>query len=123
MGFVYIMSNPSFPNWVKIGKSKNPKKRRIALSSTASPHPFRIEFSIESPHYNELEKKTQIYLARYRINKKREFFETDVKTAKNCIIEIAELLKNDLKYLPMRLISDEDLFALESRWNSDYDRL
>jgi hypothetical protein len=120
MGYVYIMSNPAFPNLLKIGKSKNPQRRRKTLSATSAPHPFHIEFQLESDNYHDLEKNVQKYLGRYRVNKRREFFETDVSTAKASIIEIAELLKNDLKYLPQQPFSDDDLYYIESPWNSDY---
>ena len=45
-GFIYIMSNPAFPNLLKIGKtSKDPTSNRInELNTTGVPYPFRCEY-------------------------------------------------------------------------------
>jgi hypothetical protein len=123
MGYVYIMSNPAMPNLIKVGKSKNPRRRQKALSATSAPHPFKIEFQIESENYGQLEKNVQKYLARYRVNRRREFFETSVENARMCIIKISEMLHNNQSYLPQRPLSDDDLYHIESRWNSDYDTI
>ncbi|MFK4132123.1 GIY-YIG nuclease family protein [Pseudomonas luteola] len=121
MGYVYIMSNPSLPKLIKLGKTKNLANRRQQLSRTSTPFPFNIEFSLESNCHDELEKKAKQYFARFRINKNREFFEIDVNTAKNGLIQIAKNLENGLKYLPQQTISDDELYCLESKWFSEYD--
>ena len=44
-GFVYIMSNPAFPQLLKIGKSgKDPTGDRVKeLNQTGVPEPFKVE--------------------------------------------------------------------------------
>ena len=45
-GFVYLMTNPSMPNLVKIGVSdKDPEEHRVReLSNTSVPEPFKVEY-------------------------------------------------------------------------------
>ena len=45
-GFIYIMSNPAFPDLIKIGKSKkDPTTDRVSeLNQTGVPEPFKVEY-------------------------------------------------------------------------------
>lgn len=121
MGFVYIMSNPSLPNLVKIGRTKNIANRRKQLSRTSTPFPFRIEHYVETDHYYELERLVRISLSKHRVNKRREFFDSSVQKAIETLNAIAENLESGIKYLPLTRFSDEELDYLSSEWNSDYE--
>ncbi len=47
-GYIYILTNPSFPDWVKIGYADNVEKRVDTLnSSTATPFSFSIYATYE----------------------------------------------------------------------------
>lgn len=50
MGYVYILTNPSFrEDWVKIGKTRRPVNVRSAeLDNTAVPLPFEVYAMIKS---------------------------------------------------------------------------
>lgn len=82
-GFVYILSNPSMPNIVKIGSTERTIKERISeLSSVTSlPTPFEVEYYllVEDPIY--FEKYIHEELKDYRVNEKREFFKISVEDA------------------------------------------
>lgn len=121
MGIVYVMSNPSLPNVVKIGKTRNIGNRRKQLSGTSTPFEFKVDFQLETEKHDLLEKLAQKSLGRFRVNKRREFFQTDVATAKRRILEIAEHIESGLEYLPMSPISDSELDFLESQWCGEYD--
>lgn len=75
-GFVYIFSNPSMPNIVKIGSTERSVKQRLdELSSTTGvPTPFHIEYSLLIENPRELEFNLHEEFAKYRINGNREFF-------------------------------------------------
>lgn len=120
-GYVYIMSNACFPNWYKVGKTKDIGKRRAHLSKTSTPFPFKIEFFIESNHYDELEHLVKFSLQKFRVNKRREFFDAPISEIKDTIVNIATNLDLGIKYLPIKSISDEELDLLSSRWIDDYD--
>jgi len=121
MGMVYVMSNPSFPNVVKIGKSKHVGNRRKHLSRTSTPFEFVVNFQIEVENPHLVEKLTQRSLGRFRLNKRREFFQTDVDTAKQRLLQIADSIRSGINYIPMSPITDSELDFLESQWCSDYE--
>jgi hypothetical protein len=75
-GFVYVLSNPSMPNIVKIGSTERNVKERVAeLSSTTGvPTPFRIEYSLLTENPKELEFTLHEEFVEHRINGNREFF-------------------------------------------------
>ena len=47
--YVYLLSNPSIPDWVKIGRTKSINDRLNQLYNTSVPLPFNLETSIETP--------------------------------------------------------------------------
>lgn len=79
MGYVYILTNPSFKeDWIKIGKTKNKVDvRSKGLDNTAIPLPFDIYATVETEKYEELEDtihKTLTRLTDKRIRPNREFY-------------------------------------------------
>ena len=56
-GYLYIITNKSFPSWVKIGITAN-LKERLHLYQTCDPHRgFKIVYSLYHPKYKDAEKK------------------------------------------------------------------
>ena len=47
--FVYLLSNASIPNWVKIGRTQSLENRLKQLYNTSVPLPFNLERFIETP--------------------------------------------------------------------------
>ena len=75
--FVYILTNPSIPDLVKIGRTTNLKERMRSLSSHSGvPVPFECYYCCEVENSKEVEKRLHIGLgdSRIKINPKREFF-------------------------------------------------
>ena len=81
------MSNPAFPNLVKIGKSKkDPTTDRVnELNQTGVPEPFKVEYYAFVTDENGLESHMHNKFADQRPNLKREFFSVDVSVAINAI--------------------------------------
>ena len=72
---VYILSNPSMPGLIKIGKTeKTAHERAEELYTTGVPEPFSIAYSIPSQYPEILEDILHKKFKQYRINKDREFF-------------------------------------------------
>ena len=97
MGYVYILTNPSFrEDWIKIGKTKNPVNLRSKeLDNTAIPLPFEIYATIETEKYSELEAmihKTFTRLTDTRIRYNREFYNMKPEDALEQIKDFCKLL-------------------------------
>lgn len=55
-GFIYILTNPSFPQYVKIGYADNVEKRLEQLNrSECIPFAFRLYLFISKKSYNLFE--------------------------------------------------------------------
>lgn len=81
--WVYIMSNDSMPGLLKIGMTTtSPQQRNRELgSATGVPTPFRLEYSLEVSNARRVEQVIHKELSAYRVNRRREFFEIDLKDA------------------------------------------
>jgi hypothetical protein len=87
-GFVYVMTNESVPNGVKIGMTtKHPAQRAKELYTTGVPFPFKVAFAmwVESP--SEVEKVTHDYFSQYRMSDAREFFGVGVEEVAKFVTE------------------------------------
>ena len=72
---VYILTNPSMPGLIKIGKTeKTAHERAEELYTTGVPEPFSIAYSIPSQYPEILEDILHKRFKQYRINEHREFF-------------------------------------------------
>ena len=118
-GFIYIMSNPAFPNLLKIGKtSKDPTTDRInELNTTGVPYPFRCEYYVFVGDHDWLERKVHSELNQLRANDNREFFEVDCAKAINLIRDEAKAGQL-FKYEEVFFISSEDLKIQKEKENS-----
>jgi len=98
-GFVYVMSNLSFPDLLKIGKTaKDPATFRVdELNSTGVPHPFRCEYYIFVDEFDRLERQVHAELGSFRANQNREFFELNLNQAVAAIRGIAVQI-GDIKF-------------------------
>ncbi len=83
MGYLYVMSNPSFKNnLLKIGKSDHdPYKRKKELETTGVPDSFFVEYFVRFDNHHELERQVHRILSSNRTKKSREFFSITVPQA------------------------------------------
>jgi hypothetical protein len=83
-GYVYVLSNPSMPGVVKIGRSiHGGYSRGRSLYQTGVPAPYELEFEIYTKDHEWLEAQAHQSLRFNRTNPDREFF----KCAPNEAIE------------------------------------
>lgn len=110
-GFVYILSNPSMPGQVKIGKTTRDPGTRVAelSSATGVPTEFNLEYyeAFDDCHTAERLIHQQLTEAGYRVSGRREFFRMSVEAA----IEAVDLLPGKALLDDERL-SAEELFEL-----------
>ncbi len=76
-GWIYVLTNPSFNDLVKIGKTqRTPQERANELSkATGVPTPFRVFYTRFFEDCHQTEKDIHLYFATQRVaNSDREFF-------------------------------------------------
>ena len=90
-GYLYIISNKSWPGWIKVGSTKN-LKTRLQTYQTGSPfRDYEILYSIKHPNYLKTEKNIKIQMAHFAKQIKNEWYEVDIDIAK---VRLAEQLDN-----------------------------
>jgi len=86
-GYVYILSNPSMPNLVKIGRSTyGGRERAKQINQTGVPSPFSLEMEILVDDHEEAEERIHESLNYYRESANREFFRIEKDEAIAAVI-------------------------------------
>ena len=90
-GYVYIISNPDFPGYYKIGVTRNIKKR-LSPYQTASPHRnFKVEYYIKHPDCYSAEDQIKEMMRYFALEEKGEWFLIDLNVAKVRLDETLEI--------------------------------
>lgn len=79
MAIVYVLTNPAFENYVKVGITTNLEKRLRDLDSTSVPLPFRCVFAVEVEDAEGVEHLVHEAFGNVRVRPRREFFEIDAQ--------------------------------------------
>ncbi|KPA22692.1 hypothetical protein shim_09790 [Shimia sp. SK013] len=110
MAVVYVLVNPAFDNYVKIGRTANLEQRLRALDNTSVPLPFRCVYAVEVGDDAGVERLVHNAFADHRTRTGREFFEIDPQRVISAL-----KLTNGRDVTPHRDIADDDegLIALE----------
>lgn len=77
MATVYVLINPAFDNYVKVGRTTNLEQRLRTLDNTSVPLPFRCVFAVEVEDDATVERLVHNAFADHRTRTGREFFEID----------------------------------------------
>ena len=106
MPIVYILTNQSMPDTIKIGITDNLERRVRELDNTSVALPFECYYAVEVKDASKIEKKIHEGLDDKRLRQNREFFNASPEQAKS-ILEIAEVMggknvtpKNDIVETP-----------------------
>ena len=87
-GCIYILSNPFYEGFLKIGQtSKDARLRRKQLSTTGVPDDFVLEYQALVWDFRRQEKYIHQRLSKVRHSSKKEFFSVSVPEAINTIRE------------------------------------
>ena len=85
MRIVYILTNPAFDKYIKIGITSNLSSRLKQLDNTSMPLPYECYFAVEVENANKVEKLIHEAFDKYRVRKNREFFEILPESAKSAL--------------------------------------
>jgi len=91
MPIVYILTNESMPDSIKIGITDNLERRIKDLDNTSTPLPFECYYAVEVDNASAIEKKIHEGLDDKRVRQNREFFNVSPEQAKS-LLQIAELM-------------------------------
>ena len=91
MAIVYILTNESIPDTIKVGITENLDRRVRELDNTSTPLPFECYYAVEVENASAIEKKIHEGLDDKRVRQNREFFNATPEQAK-AILEIAEVM-------------------------------
>jgi hypothetical protein len=96
-GHVYILTNPSMPGLVKIGKTRRTSDARAEELSgvTGVPAEFIVAFEIPVSDCDVAELEVHRELVNFRFQKKREFFKIELRHAIRVVMEIASRFAAD----------------------------
>ena len=85
--WVYILSNPTLPGYLKIGYTKNTPEQRAKQISNATgvALPYKVEWAFHCFNGEQLEGEVHRYLSSYRVNDHREFFQIPLEEAQKAI--------------------------------------
>ena len=92
VGFLYVLSNPSMPGLLKIGRTdRHPEKRAKELHTTGVPQPFVLEYhvTVEDSVLAEAQTHHLLQSKGVRTSSNREFFELDLELAKDALDLVA----------------------------------
>jgi len=127
MPFVYVLSNPSYPEGTyKIGHTTKSIEQRLAsLNNTSVPTPFKIEAQYEIEDSYSIEQAVFAILSNYRLSANREFFSNGLTLAMihNTVISLIdeeELGINTLTpYDIAKSFEEKEKLALFDEWKEE----
>lgn len=121
LSWIYIITNPSFPKYVKIGWTRhNPHKRIAEIDSTGVPTPFDLNYVACVDDAGKLEKLTHKFLDNYRVRSSREFFEISARLAREAIRTTA--MDSGIDFYFEKNYIDNDLSTPETTISINFNR-
>jgi predicted GIY-YIG superfamily endonuclease len=81
-GYVYIIKNPAWGNWLKVGITDNLDKRLQSYQTSSPFRDYELLYSICHPNYKEIEKNIKETMKPFAKTIKNEWFEVDLGIAK-----------------------------------------
>jgi hypothetical protein len=95
-GYIYVISNPEFPRYVKIGRTKNVVKR-IKKLSTGVPVPYKLLHS--ELVIDDILVENELHKTFNHLRASGEWFKiTDINKIKKQIVDIQESIRCDFEY-------------------------
>jgi predicted GIY-YIG superfamily endonuclease len=80
-GYLYIISNPAYPGFYKIGVTEDIKSRLHVYQTSDPKRKFKVEFHIFHPDCYQAEKNIKEMMNYFALSQRNEWFECDLQTA------------------------------------------
>ena len=81
-GYVYIITNPAWPDWVKIGMAIDAEDRLNGYQTSSPMRDYQLEFSVKVSDRRKAETKAHKICKNMGVSNKGEWFNMPVDTAK-----------------------------------------
>jgi hypothetical protein len=81
-GYVYIITNPAHPGWVKIGITDDIKCRLNTYQTADPKRSYKIEHYIYHPDCLKAEREIKDMMKYFALARKNEWYECDLQVAK-----------------------------------------
>lgn len=93
-GYLYIIINEAFPEWVKVGTTTN-LTTRLHTYQTGDPfRRYKIVYALHHPAFREAEKKIKEVMKYFALEIRGEWFQIDLEMAKSRLEEQLDAYKN-----------------------------
>lgn len=93
-GYLYIITNPSYVGWVKIGSTWD-LKSRLHTYQTGDPfRRYKLEYSLYHPLFREAEKKIKDMIKPFALEVRGEWYHIDLEFAKSRLEEQLDAYQN-----------------------------
>jgi hypothetical protein len=90
VGYVYVLTNPSMPGLVKVGKTtRDPEQRALELWQTGVPQPFVVHHYSRVPDCHAAETAVHLGIEDLRVHGSREFYRADADHAAEIVKDVA----------------------------------
>lgn len=99
-GYVYVISHPSHPGLVKVGKARDYIQRFSSFQTHDPYSKFVLEYYHHYPVRKTAEKDVHILLDQYRIHPRKEWFRCPLDTAKNALDQVLRNIACDHSLRP-----------------------
>lgn len=93
-GYLYIVTNAVFPNWVKVGTTFD-LTQRFHVYQTGDPfRQYQLRYSLHHPAFREAEKKIKEAMKPFALEIRGEWYKIDLDMAKSRLDEALESYNN-----------------------------
>lgn len=80
-GYIYAINNPAWPDWIKIGKARDPYIRCNSFKTASPFRDYEIVYVLETNNYTIVEEKAHRLAAEIAQERRYEWFKITVQEA------------------------------------------
>lgn len=89
-GFLYIVTNPSHPGFVKVGVTQNISERLRTYQTSDPARAYKMEFHLYHPNAYKAEQELKETMKMFAKSRKNEWYEVSIPMAISRLEEILE---------------------------------
>jgi len=87
-GQVYVLTNPAWPDWIKIGMAIDAEDRCNSYQTSSPFRDYKLHYSVDSEDRRVLEKQVHIAVGEVAESQSNEWFKIPVPIAVTCISDL-----------------------------------